>query len=107
MASTTADQALRVPDEADLPDIPLVLGRSVADIEKKLFRVYNSATDRNTKNTSPTEGQVAYLKDVDQMHFYSGSAWVQFYPPVVPAFSSGTTVPSNGSGANGDVFFKL
>lgn len=107
MATTTADQAIRVPQSTDDPDIVADLTNAVLDMEKKLFRVYNSATDRNTKNASPVEGMVAYIKDVDQVHYYSGSAWVQLYPPAVPTFSSGTSVPSNASGANGDVFFKV
>jgi hypothetical protein len=38
--------------------------------------------------------------------YYSGTAWVAF-PPAQPAITSGTSVPSNATGANGDIYFKV
>jgi hypothetical protein len=105
--ANTADQGIRYPVAADDPDVPTDMLNAITDIEKKLVRTYTSATDRNSKNASPTEGQVAYLLDVNTLTYYTGSAWANMFPPTIPAFTSGTAVPANSVGANGDVFFKV
>lgn len=107
MPTTTADQGLPLPVSADDPDVVADLAAVVAAMEKKLVRTYTSATDRNAKNASPTEGQVAYLLDVNTLTYYTGSAWANMFPPTIPAFTSGTAVPANSVGVNGDVFFKV
>ena len=38
--------------------------------------VFASASARTAAITSPQEGQVSYLKDIDSTQYYSGSAWV-------------------------------
>jgi len=38
--------------------------------------VFADATARDAAITAPEEGQHAFLKDVDALQFYSGSAWV-------------------------------
>ena len=38
--------------------------------------VFANATARDAAITAPEEGQHAFLKDVDALQFYSGSAWV-------------------------------
>jgi hypothetical protein len=106
MATTTNQQGFPVPTAGDDPDIPADLLALANAIERRVVGVYNSATDRNTKITSPQEGQFAYLKDVDLLTKYNGTAWENAFPSP-PTFSSGPTVPANGSGTNGDVFFKV
>lgn len=106
MATTTPQQLFPIPSEGDLPDVPVDLAALANAIEKRVAGVYNSTSDRSTKITSPQEGQVAYLKDTNTWTFYDGSAWQPMFA-AVPTFSSGSTVPSSGSGNNGDVFFKV
>lgn len=108
---TTGVQSLPYPDNdnpANPPaDAPLHMRRLAEAVEKRLFAVYNTASDRDTRLSGKLEeGLVAYLKDNNSMHFYTGSAWQQFYPVVVPAILSGTGVPSNAVGSNGDIFLK-
>lgn len=39
--------------------------------------VFASSTARSAALTAPTEGMFTYLKDVDELDYYDGSAWVQ------------------------------
>ena len=106
MATTTSNQGIRIPQSTDDPDVVGDLGNAVADIEVRLVMVFTSATDRSTRVPAPTEGMFSYLKDVNKHYYYDGTAW-QALVPSVPTFSSGTSVPSNSSGADGDVFWKV
>jgi len=38
--------------------------------------VFANAAGRDAAITAPEEGQHAFLRDVDALQFYSGSAWV-------------------------------
>lgn len=107
MATTTANQQLPVPESTDDPDVVTDMTALATAIEKKLVMVFTSSSDRSTRVPSPTAGMFAAMTDSDTVVFYDGAAWKQVYPPVVPAITNGTTVPSSGSGANGDVFFKF
>jgi len=75
-------------------------------VERRVFGVYNNVTDRNTRVPSPQEGQVAFIKDTDSFVYYNGTAWTDMFTQP-PSFTSGTSVPSNATGNNGDVFFKV
>jgi len=68
--------------------------------------VYTSTSDRDTKTASAgvEEGMFAFTKDTDKFWYYNGSSWTQMTYPTV---TSGTTVPADATGANGDVFLKI
>lgn len=106
MATTTPGQSFPVMTSSDDPDIPTDIMSLALAIEKRVMGVYNNAADRDARVTAPQEGQFAILKDTDLVYRYTGSAWTLF-PPASPAITSGTTVPSNGSGADGDIYFKV
>lgn len=106
MATTSPLQGIRIPQETDTPDPPRDFANAIGDTEKLVVQVYNSVSDRSTKVTAPTEGMLSYQKDTNTFTYYTGSAWVNLLP-TVPNFTSGTSVPSSGTGANGDVFFKI
>lgn len=106
MATTTPAQAFPVMTSTDDPDIPADILALALAIEKRVVGVYNNVTDRNTKVSSPQEGQFAFLKDTNTFTYYTGSAWADAFEQP-PTFSSGSTVPSNASGSDGDVFFKI
>lgn len=106
MPMYTTAQGFPVPVSTDDPDIAADLLALATAIEKRVAGVYNNAADRDAKITGLLEGQVAYLKDTNNWTFYNGTAWDLMFPDL-PSFSSGTSVPSNASGANGDVFFKV
>ena len=106
MATTTTNQALPIPQTTDDPDVVGDMVALATAIEKKLVMVFNNTTDRNTRVTSPTEGMFCFMKDTNTFLVYDGAAWVNAIG-ALPAFTSGSTVPANTSGNNGDVFFKI
>jgi hypothetical protein len=81
-------------------------------IEKRLVGVYATTLLRDSQTNAAVveEGMFAYVKAADpqgrHFYYYSGSAWVAF-PPLNPSITSGTSVPSNATGANGDIYFKV
>lgn len=106
MATTTSNQQIRVPQGTDDPDVVDDLTKAIADVEKKLVMVFSNVSDRSARVPTPVEGMLAYLKDTDLYYKYDGAAWVALLP-AIPTFTSGTAVPSNASGVDGDVFFKV
>ena len=106
MATTTSNQALRIPQTTDDPNIVEDMTNLALDIEKRLVMVFNSTADRSSRLPSPTEGMLSYLKDTDTYSYFNGTSWTDLVSDA-PTFSSGTAVPSNSSGSDGDVFFKV
>jgi hypothetical protein len=65
------------------------------EIRDRSVQVFDSAAQRTAQWTAPPEGAVSYLKDVDRLDFYTGTAWRPFGHLV----QSGTTiVTTNASG---------
>ena len=108
MPGTTPAQGFRVPISSDDPDIVDDITQLAKAIEKRVMGVYATTAARDAATTAAGvgEGMFAFTQDTDSVWYYSGSAWVKF-PPAQPAITSGTSVPSNSSGADGDVFFKV
>jgi hypothetical protein len=106
MPTTTPGQSFPVPVEGDDPNVPDDMNNLALAIERRVFGVYNTVTDRNTRVPAPQEGQVAFIKDTNAFVYYNGTAWTDIFqqPPV---FYQGTTVPSNTLGVNGDVYFRF
>lgn len=107
MASITPNQSLPYPVSTDSPDVPRDIKALAEAIEKKLVMVFTDSATRSTKVPSPTAGMFSVLTSTGAVEYYNGSAWTKIYPSTGPAFSRGTTVPANSSGADGDVFFKI
>lgn len=107
MPANTANQALRLPISTDDPDVVDDLTQLVAQIEPRLVMKFTSVSDRTTRVPSPTAGMLAIMNDTSTVVFYNGSTWVTIYPAVFPSITAGSSVPSNSSGANGDIFFKV
>ena len=105
MPTTTPGQALPIPVDGDNPDITDDLEQLALAIEKRLVGVYNNVAARSAAVTAPQEGQFAFMKDTNTFAYYDGATWVAF-PTAAPAITSGTSVPSSGDGANGDIYFK-
>lgn len=64
---------------------------------------FASATARDAAITSPVEGMVAVLQDINVTTIYSGSAWIRFGQygagtAYTPAFTAVTTNPTLGTG---------
>jgi hypothetical protein len=103
---TTPAQGFPVPVAAtDDPDVTDDMSKLAKAIEKRVVGVYATAADRDTKTAAAgvEEGMFAFTKDDDRMWYRSATAWVA-WPPTI---TSGTAVPANSAGVNGDVFFKV
>lgn len=107
--SATPLQAFPTPRDADDPDVPGDVYALAVAIEKKVVGVYASAAARNSTITAPANGQVALLSDTRAITVYNSTTttWQTVFPQAIPTFSSGSSVPSNASGADGDVFYKV
>lgn len=107
MATTTTQQGFPVPEPTDAPNhIAQDITALANAIEKRVMGVYVSITARNAAVTSPQDGQFSYIRDSDIVQVYQNGAWTNF-PPTQVSITSGTTVPANSTGNNGDVFFKV
>jgi len=108
MPGTTPAQGFRVPVTGDDPDVVDDMTQLAKAIEKRVMGVYATTAARDTATTAAgvEEGMFAFTKDTNTVWYYSGTAWVQF-PPATPAITSGSSVPPNSSGNNGDVFFQV
>jgi hypothetical protein len=108
MPGTTPAQAFRVPISTDDPDVVDDITQLAKQIEKRVMGVYatTAARDSATAAAGVQEGMFAFTQDANKVWYYDGAAW-QPFPPAQPAITSGSSVPANSSGANGDVFFKV
>jgi len=55
--------------------------------------LFSSASSRSTALTSPSEGMVSYLTDVDQVQTYNGSVWI----PQAYSQAAGTADSTTGT----------
>ncbi|MFD4921134.1 hypothetical protein ACFWNE_07420 [Streptomyces goshikiensis] len=102
---TSADasgQGILLPRLADPPNIDSLYTVLNAIISKSVL-AFASASARNATLTSPIEGQMAWLQDVNVMTQYTGSAWANVlsggvWTTYTPAWTATTADPSQGSG---------
>jgi len=108
MAASTAAQGFPYPQPGDDPDIPDDMMKLAKAVEKRVMGIYPSPAERNawTAAIGVEEGMFAYTRSDDMVCVFNGSGWVQF-PARVPAITNSGSVPSNASGADGDVHFKV
>lgn len=108
MPGTTPAQGWRIPIPGDDPDVVDDITQLANLIEKRVMGVYANTADRDAKVavSGVEEGMFAFMKAGDAVTYYDGAKWVN-WPPSVPAITSGSSVPPNSSGSNGDVFFKI
>jgi hypothetical protein len=107
MPTNTPIQGFRIPAGADDPDVVDDIKQLAEGVEKRVMMIFATAAARDTAVTGKVEeGMFAFLKDTNALTYYDGSAWQTFKPGSF-AITSGATVPSNTSGTDGDVFFKI
>lgn len=108
MPATTPAQGFPYPVGTDDPDVADDMMKLAKAVDKRVMGIYPTATERNAWTTAAglEEGMFAYTRDTNTVQYYDGTSWVNF-PTPPPAITSGTSVPSNASGANNDVYFKV
>jgi len=99
-------QGLPYPDQNEkLNTVDEYIRNLAFALEKKLFMVFENASDRDTKIGTPTEGMVAYLKTENQAHVRVDATWKQIYP-ASPTIYTGTAAPAASLGAVGDIYVQ-
>lgn len=80
-------------------DIESAWGNAIRD---RTVQRYTSATERDSLNPGPVEGDLAYLEDVDTMQIYTGAAWVGLLDDTAPylLLAGGTMTGALSMGSN-------
>ena len=81
MPTTSARRQIRIPVNADAPDIPLVLSRMSTDIDNFVPHGSGTLASRPSAFSTPgnsigCEGSLYYATDTAQLFISAGSAWV-------------------------------
>jgi hypothetical protein len=71
-------QQVPYPILADSPDIETAVGPAVESLVPRSVMRFASASVRGATITTPEEGMVTWLKDVNRLEVYDGTAWVAF-----------------------------
>lgn len=104
MSTTTPNQGLVLPTDGDLNDVSTIFSAYNGGVERRLVQRFESATDRSVRNSTPDDGELSYLQDVDRYEgringqwvtLFSGSSWTT-YTPAWTAISG--TQPTLGNG---------
>lgn len=76
--ATTDDygQGISIAALTDAPNANSLIGGPVNALAQRSVMRFASASARNATLTSPVEGMVAWLQDVNLLTLYDGSAWV-------------------------------
>lgn len=70
-------------------------------LASQVVMVFASSAARTTAITSPQEGMVSYLKDVDTLEIYNGTSWVGYGSGDITGVTAGTGI--SGGGTSGTV----
>ena len=78
----------QMPTEANLD---LYWSEAQARLRAAGHNVFNNATNRDAVLTSPVEGQMCWLENIDQVQVYDGSAWRNLSVTVGVPFTLGSS----------------
>ena len=102
----SAVQGFSMPDsQTTIAGIRSAINLLVGQIEKQVVMSFDTMSVLSSKVPAPTEGMVAWIKDVNTLLVYDSNSWVRIYPPN-PRIYTGTTAPSSALGADGDFYFR-
>lgn len=97
MPTTSALQAIPLPDASDAANVPYAMSQAINNLEKKLVMVYATAAARDAAIPAPVEGMAAWLQDANLLTFYDGAAWRTLSKP----FDAVSTLVTASSAAIG------
>lgn len=99
MATTTAINAIPIPELTDPPHINNSIAPLANQIDTRMVARFSTVSARNTAIPTPTAGMMAWCTDMGELYLYNGTAWVSARPrtvyKTVVEYRSGTTVFSN------------
>ena len=77
-------------------------------IQEQTVMVFAGSAARSSAVSSPTEGMISFLKDVDTLYYYDGSSWVAYVGSgdisAVTITTSATSGLSGGASASSGAF---
>lgn len=91
-----------IPADADAPDVNGDMGIQLTAVERRLNMSFADRATRTTTITTPVDGMVTYIQNVNEIDTRIGGQWVKTWPTKY----SGTAAPSNSLGGIGDVYFQ-
>lgn len=93
MATTSPLQGIPVSEGTDQPNEPAQLSSAVNALEKQIVQVYADTATRNAVLSAPKEGMVCWVKNIDTMQYFDGTAWRAFsdHWGGAPGFGAGPT----------------
>jgi hypothetical protein len=77
MSGTTPLQALPYPTGTDTPAGHTEIQALAVAVDPKLVMVFSSASARASAVTSPTEGMLCWLNDLNRYEYYTGNTWAR------------------------------
>jgi hypothetical protein len=97
--ATTDDfgQGVSIATLQDAPDAEALAKNIANGIAQRSVMRFDSALQRAATITSPVEGMVSWLRDVNLVEVYDGLAWESLEPPQVQTLNSAFNLASNAS----------
>lgn len=79
MSTTTTDQGITRPIDADSADNPVAFINELAGVEPRLVRTYTNEADRTAKMVSLAENNLSGLASENRIEVYSGTTHISLY----------------------------
>lgn len=83
MPTTTTDQGLSLPVDADVADNPVAFSNFVAGVEPRLVRLYTDEADRTARQLVVAENELSGLGTEDRVEVYNGSTNISLHTRAV------------------------
>jgi len=88
-----------------MPELPsridgeLIEAAHMNDAQDRSVQRYDSETQRDTLNPAPTDGQMAWIADIDKLQTWNGSTWITYANPGILEADHNPPVDATISGA--------
>lgn len=96
-------QAINAAALTDAPNAAVLAGNIVNAVTPKTIMQFASAAARAATITSPVEGMMTWLQDVDRLDVYKSAAWTEVVTGITttytPVWTTAGTAPSLGNGS--------
>lgn len=83
MPTTTTDQGLSLPVDADVADNPVAFSNFVAGVEPRLVRLYTDEADRTARQLVVAENELSGLSTENRVEVYNGSTNISLHTRAV------------------------
>lgn len=83
MPTTTTDQGLSLPVDADVADNPVAFSNFVAGVEPRLVRLYTDEADRTARQLVVAENELSGLGTENRVEVYNGSTNISLHTRAV------------------------